>query len=381
MTARPLFQTDPLAGYRAHKRPIDRAVLTVLGRGAYILATEVAAFEREFAAYIGSAGAVGVGSGTDALIVALRACGIGRGDAVLTVSFTAVATVAAIEAVGATPVFIDIDPETYVMSPESLRLACSAWRGRRPRPKAVVPVHLYGHPAPMNDIVAIARRYGLVVIEDCAQSHGARLAGRMTGRWGDMAAFSFYPTKNLGAFGDGGAVVAASRALREKALIIRQYGWKKRYISAIPGINTRLDELQAAILRVKLRHLDGENRRRRSIASLYDAGLPPSITKPVSRPGAEHVYHQYVVRVRCREPFRRFLAAKGIGTAIHYPQPVHLQPAYRGRIVCASGALPATEAVSRGILSLPMHPALTSADVGRVLAASRAYVDALSGRR
>ena len=260
-------QTDPRASYLEHKAEIDTAIQRVLDSGWYILGKEVDAFERAFAAYVGITHAIGVANGTDALELALRACGIGPGDLVFTVSHTAVATVAAIELVGATPVLVDIDPATYTLDPNCLEAALA--HPPAGRPKAVIPVHLYGQPADMPAILELVRRYDLYIIEDCAQSHGAKLAGRMTGSWGDIAAFSFYPTKNLGALGDGGMVVTKDHDLAEKVQLLRQYGWKKRYVSEYPGGNSRLDELQAAILHSKLPYLDLENHRRREIASQY----------------------------------------------------------------------------------------------------------------
>ena len=256
-------QTDPHANYHAHRTEIDAAVQRVLDSGWYILGEEVVAFEREFADYVGASHAVGVASGTDALELALRACGVGAGDLVFTVAHTAVATVAAIELTGATPLLVDICPHSYTMDADCFQ---AALRDPPPgRPRAVVPVHLYGHPADMPSICRIAMEYGLYVVEDCAQAHGAVIDGRTVGAWGHMAAFSFYPTKNLGALGDGGAVVSGDAGMAEKVRALRQYGWRKRYVSAAPGGNSRLDPLQAAILRAKLPHLHSENGDRKSV--------------------------------------------------------------------------------------------------------------------
>jgi dTDP-4-amino-4,6-dideoxygalactose transaminase len=311
---------------------------------------------------------VGVGSGTEAVHLALRACGVGPGDAVLTVSHTAVATVAAIELAGAAAVLVDIDPATYTMSPASLEEALGRLRPGAGRPRAVIPVHLYGQPADMPAIMDIARRHGLLVIEDCAQAHGAALAGRLAGTWGDAAAFSFYPTKNLGALGDGGAVAAATPELAGRLRMLREYGWRERYVSELPGgMNARLDEVQAAILRVKLRHLDADNRRRREHAARYDALLADSgLTLPSPRQSATHVYHQYVVAAPRRDELREHLRAGGVGTLIHYPVPVHLQPAYAGR-VAVPVPLRHTEQACRHILSLPMYPELSEGQ-GRAVA-------------
>jgi dTDP-4-amino-4,6-dideoxygalactose transaminase len=355
----------PQASYFAHQAEIDAAIHQVLRSGWYVLGQEVAAFEQEFASYLGVRDAIGVGSGTDALVLALRAAGVEPGDAVLTVSQTAVATVAAVELTGARPMLAEIDPETFTLDPESLDAALKTSGGDRL--KAVIVVHLYGHPADLSAILDIAGRHGVKVIEDCAQAHGAAWQGRKVGALGShLAAFSFYPTKNLGALGDGGAVVTNDPEIADQVRRLRQYGWRERYVSEVPGMNSRLDELQAAVLRVKLRYLEQENGRRREIAAAYNALLADTpLRLPQVRPGATHVYHQYVVRSRERDQLRAFLEADGIGTMIHYPIPVHLQPAYRGRVALA-GRLARTEALCREILSLPMYPHLTDADVERV---------------
>jgi dTDP-4-amino-4,6-dideoxygalactose transaminase len=302
-----------------------------------------------------------VGSGTDALELSLRACGAGPGDLVFTVSHTAVATVAAIELAGATPVLVDIDPATYTMDPNCLEAALA--RPPAGKPKAVIPVHLYGYPADMPSILELAKRHGLHVIEDCAQSHGATLGGRMTGAWGDIAAFSFYPTKNLGALGDAGMVLTNNPALAERVQLLQQYGWRQRYISEIPGGNSRLDEIQAAVLRVKLRHLDEENERRRSLAVRYTRLLASSeLMLPLCSQEAKHVYHQYVVRSQQRDALRFFLDQNGIGSLVHYPQPIHLQPAYVGRIATA-GRLTHTEHAAATVVSLPIFSELTDMQV------------------
>lgn len=350
-------QNDPKAGYLDHQADIDAAVHRVLESGWYILGREVESFEQAFSAYIGVCHAVGVGNGTDALELALRACDVGPGDLVYTVSHTAVATVAAIELVGATPVLVDVDPVTYTLDPDCLEMVLA--RSPAGTPKAVIPVHLYGQPAAMPAITELARRHGLYVVEDCAQSHGASLTGRMTGAWGDIAAFSFYPTKNLGALGDGGMVVTNDSTLAERVRLFRQYGWRERHISDIPGGNSRLDELQAAILRVKLQHLDGENERRRRLAQRYHTLLvDPGLSLPEVRPGATHVFHQYVISLPQRDALRSRLRQVGIGTLIHYPTPVHLQPAYQNCLPLVA-PLPRTEQVARQVLSLPMYPQLS----------------------
>jgi dTDP-4-amino-4,6-dideoxygalactose transaminase len=355
----------PQASYLAHQEEIDRAIQQVLQSGWYVLGQEVTAFEQEFARYIGVRDSIGVGSGTDALVLALRAIGVGPGDAVLTVSHTAVATVAAIELAGARPILAEIEPETFTLDPDRLEEAIKM-QGQD-QIKAIIVVHLYGHPADMPAINDIARRYGIKVIEDCAQAHGAALQNLKAGALGSqLAAFSFYPTKNLGALGDGGAVVTDDPELAAQVRLLRQYGWRQRYVSELPGMNSRLDELQAAILRVKLRYLDQENGRRQEIAHSYNTVLAETpLLLPQVRPGATHVYHQYVVRSRKRDQLQSFLKARGIGAMIHYPVPVHLQPAYRGRVTLAN-RLARTEAICREILSLPMYPQMTDLDVERV---------------
>jgi dTDP-4-amino-4,6-dideoxygalactose transaminase len=356
---------DPKANYLAHRAEIEAGIARVLESGWYILGQEVDAFEQEFAAFLGVRFAIGVGSGTEALHLALRACGVGPGDVVYTVSHTAVATVAAIELAGARPVLVDIDPATYGMDPARLEAAIEAGRTAPPghsrhagRPRAILPVHLYGHPAPMPAILEIARRHGLYVVEDCAQSHGAAVDGLKTGSWGHLGAFSFYPTKNLGALGDGGAIVTGDPDLAERVRLLRQYGWRQRYVSERPGTNSRLDELQAAVLRAKLRYLEQENARRRELAHVYDRLLVKSgLATPACQPWAEHVYHQYVVRTPRRDALRSYLRERGIGTLIHYPQAVHQQPAYANRLP-RSGELAQSERAAAQVLSLPIYPEL-----------------------
>ncbi len=369
---------SPRLNYVAYKQEIDRAIQSVLESGSYILSSQVRLFEEEFAEYIGSEFSVGVANGTDAVILALRACGVERGDCVFTVSHTAVATVAAIEAAGGVPVLIDIDPVSYTMAPDYLEETIVAIRNKDrsfdARPKAIVPVHLYGHPADMPAIMEIAGRYGLHVVEDCAQAHGAGIKGRKVGSFGDIAAFSFYPTKNLGALGDGGAIITNEPQLADKVRLLRQYGWREHNVSEMPGYNSRLDELQAAILRVKLKYLDRDNEHRQSVARVYDKALADSNCEaPRFAPGVTHVYHQYVITNPQRDSLREHLKECGIGTAIHYRLPVHLQPAYRGRIMCQEGGLPCTERLCPNILSLPIFPQLTEADAHRVCESILAY--------
>ena len=352
-----ILVADPKANYLAHKAEIDAAIQRVLDSGRYILGDEVAAFEQEFARYIGAADAVGVANGTDALELALRAVGIGPGDEVITVSHTAVATVAAVALTGATPVLVDVDSKSFTLDPNRLVQAIT------PKTRAIVPVHLYGHPAAMPAIMEIAGQHRLTTIEDCAQAHGASINGRTAGSWGHAAAFSFYPTKNLGALGDGGAVVTGDASVAARVRKLREYGWRERQVSEREGFNSRLDELQAAVLRVKLRYLDAENQHRRRLAAAYEVALRETTIKlPSVAPGAEHVYHQYVVRSAHRDNLRAMLEKQAVGTLIHYPLPVHRQPAYRHlRADC-----PVTDAVSGEILSLPMHAQLTMKEVEHV---------------
>ncbi|MDX6559898.1 MAG: hypothetical protein QOF72_2947 [Blastocatellia bacterium] len=357
-------QCDPRANYLSYKDEIDHAIASVLESGRYILGRELSAFEEEFGAYIGVPYAIGVANGTDALHLALRACGIGRGDFVITVSHTAVATVAAIELAGAIPVLVDIDSRSFTLDPKSLEQAIQ--RLPLERIKAIVPVHIYGHPSDLSAILAIAKKYGLIVVEDCAQSHGAVLEGNRTGSIGHLAAFSFYPTKNLGGIGDGGMVVTGDREMADRVRLLREYGWRERYISYSWGTNSRLDEMQAAILRVKLKYLEQNNHRRQSIAERYNSNLAATgLNLPQTSRGATHVYHQYVVRTENRNDLKDFLAARGVGTLIHYPVPVHKQPAYVSTL-SAVIALEQTEAISAQILSLPIYPELTNAQIDKV---------------
>jgi dTDP-4-amino-4,6-dideoxygalactose transaminase len=367
-------QADPGAGYRAQKAEIDAAVARALGSGWYILGKEGEAFEREFAAWLGGREmrAIGCANGTDALMLALRGLGIGPGCTVVTVSHTAVATVAAIEMVGATPLLLDIDPDTYTMDPDELAAVLEDPPPGLPPIRAAIPVHLYGQGCDLAPMLAAAKRHGVAIIEDCSQAHGATLGGEKVGTLGDVSCFSLYPTKNLGALGDGGVLATGDAALAERLGAIRQYGWKERYISATIGVNSRLDELQAAILRVKLTVLDAGNARRQAIAAAYDAALAGgTYAPPVRRAGVGHVYHQYVLRMPERAAVMAKLRAEGIATAIHYPQPVHLQPAYRDRTPMGPAGCAETARAAGEVMSLPMFPELTDAQVEQVCAALR----------
>lgn len=358
-----ILQTNPKEDYLAYKNEIDEAINRVLVNGWYILGQEVKEFEKEFATYLNVGYCFGVASGTDALVVALKACGIGIGDTVLTVSHTAVATVSAIELTGATPVFVDICKETYTMDPDKLEQTLdhlfSDARYINLRPKAIIPVHIYGHPVDISRIIYLAKQYNLFVIEDCAQSHGATINGKLTGSFGDIAAFSFYPTKNLGALGDGGAVVTNNEVLAEKVGMIREYGWKERYLSDIPGMNSRLDELQAAILRIKLKYLAASITRREEIANFYNQhfnNLP--LVLPHTQSGYRHAFHLYVIRTQQRDSLKNYLWVNKIHTLIHYPVPVHLQIAYKDRLPQPL-PLEVTEQISHELLSLPNYPQLS----------------------
>lgn len=359
--------SNPVAQYMSQKVQIDEAISKVLCSGRYILGPEVQNFEEEFSKYIGVAYGIGVGNGTDALHLALAACGLGKGDEVITVSHTAVATVAAIELAGCVPVFVDIDPVSYTLAPAGLEKAVTE------RTRAIIPVHLYGQPADMDAVMNVAKRYGLKVVEDCAQAHGAIYRGQRVGSWGDMACFSFYPTKNLGALGDGGMVVTNSSDLAEKARLLREYGWKERNVSSMRGWNTRLDEMQAAILRIKLRTLDDQNEKRRQLAGIYGdymKGIDLVLPQPID--GTMHVYHLYVVRSDRRDDLQRFLRSRGVGTMVHYPVPVHSQPAYVESIYI-KGNMGMTDKVVTEILSLPMYPELTMAEAQSVIEAVREF--------
>lgn len=352
--------------YQAIKPEIDAAIGRVLEGAQFALGPAVESFEREFAAYCGVAHAVGVNSGTSALHVALLAAGVGPGDEVITVPFTFVATIAAIEHAGAKPVFVDVDPEYYTMDPEALDRAIG------PRTRAIVPVHLFGQPADMDPICDIARRRGLVVIEDACQAHGAAYNGRLAGTFGEIACFSFYPGKNLGAYGEGGASVTRDPAYAETMRLLRSWGERTRYEHSLRGFNYRMDGIQGAVLGVKLRHLGRWNEARRRLAAVYGDMLQGAdVRVPRERPGARHVYHLYAVRLAQRDRWRAYLSSLGIQTGVHYPVPLHLQPAYRD-LGYRAGDFPVAEAVAREILSLPLFPEMTEGQIAEVTGALRA---------
>ncbi len=362
----PIYFARPSAQYRAMRDEIDAAIRRVLDGHAYILGQEVARFETGFAAYTGAAHAVGVANGTDALHLALRALEIGAGHEVIVPAHTAVATAAGIEMSGAAPAFVDITADRYTLDPALVEAAIG------PRSRAIMPVHLYGHPADLEPLLEISRRHGLMLIEDCAQAHGARWRGRRVGGIGDIGCFSFYPTKNLGAIGDAGMVTTNDAALAQQLHLLHQYGWRERQISELPGFNSRLDELQAAILSVKLAHLDATNARRHAIAARYLAAFADlPLALPVERNECDAVYHLFVVRTPMRDRLKAHLQEHGVIAGIHYPVPCHLHPAYRGRF--GELRLPVTEAVVGEILSLPMYPELTDDQVARVIDAVRGF--------
>jgi aminotransferase EvaB len=365
-----ILPADPKANYLAAQAEVDAAVQRVLHSGHYILGPEVELFEKEFSTWLGVAGTVGVANGTDALELALRASGIGPGDKVVTVANTVTATVAAISAAAAKAVFVDVDPDTLLMDVAALEQMLVTLRD--PKIKAVLPVHLYGLAVDMPRLMEVAAAHNLVVIEDCAQAHGATVGGRKAGTWGHLAAFSFYPTKNLGALGDGGAVCGSDAALIEQVRLLRQYGWRKRYVSELHGRNSRLDEMQAAILRVRLGRLDAENVRRAQIAARYMKGLSSTpLTLPGRANGRIPCWHQFAVRTPRRDELRTQLEKRHILCGVLYPVPIHRQPAYHD----ASLSFPHTEQACAEVLSLPLHPGLHDDDVDRVIREVTAFFD------
>ena len=358
---------DLAAQYRAHRDEIDAAVARVLDGGEYVLGAEGRAFEREFAAHAGAPFAIGVASGTAALELGLLALGVGPGDEVVIPALTAVPTAMAVLSVGATPRLADVAPDTLLMDPASLASEITA------RTRAIVPVHLYGQCADLDAIPAIAARHDIPVLEDCAQAHGAKDRGRPAGALGVAGCFSFYPTKNLGAFGDAGALVTADAELAARFARLRNYGDRGGFDFVEPGRNERLDELQAAILRVKLRHLDAWNERRRANAARYRESLASAaIRLPVERAGAHHVYHQFVVQSDRRDALREHLAKDGVATRVHYPLALQDVAALRGRVVFRDAPQRAA-AAARSILSLPIYPELPAEHRDRVIASILAF--------
>lgn len=358
---------NPAAQFQSYQQDIEEAVLRVLRSNRYILGAEVEALEEEFAHFIGTKAAVGVANGTDALELALRSLEIGPGDEVITVSHTAVATVAAIEAAGAIPVLVDVDPDLFTLQTSQLQ---EVWT---PRTRAVIAVHLYGQAADLDAIGEFCTQNKLDLIEDVSQAHGATWKGKRLGSFGRIACFSCYPTKNLGSIGDAGLVTTNDVDLAEKVRMIREYGWRKRYVSEAVGRNSRLDELQAAILRVKLRHLDEDNAKRQANAARYTESLAGQVFHlPSVRPGAEHVFHLYVIKLRERARILEHLKQLGIQAGIHYPVPVHLQPAYKGRIRTAP-TMRCTESLADEVLSLPLYPELGPEQIDEVVQALKSF--------
>ncbi|EMY76180.1 putative pleiotropic regulatory protein DegT [Leptospira weilii serovar Ranarum str. ICFT] len=359
---------NPLAQNNSYKDEIQKAISSVLDSNRYILGPEVEALEAEFASYIGTKHSVGVANGTDALEIALRALEIGPGSEVITVSHTAVATVAAIEAVGAKVVLVDVDPNFFTLDPSQLEEVFTK------NTKALIAVHLYGQSIDLDAIQVFCKQKGIYLIEDTSQAHGAKWKGKRLGSIGDIACFSCYPTKNLGAIGDAGLITTNDLHFASKMKMLREYGWKDRYISEFAGRNSRLDELQAAILRVKLRNLDSDNGKRRIIAKKYDQALQGSAVRiPAKNPNAEHVYHLYVLQVKSREALIARLKSENIFPGVHYPSPIHLQPAYVGKIKTAS-SMKVTEELSRTVLSLPMYPELPLEDVEKVISSISTFL-------
>jgi UDP-N-acetyl-3-dehydro-alpha-D-glucosamine 3-aminotranferase len=365
----PIPPLDLKAQWLSVKDEISAAINAVVESQQFILGPQVQALEEEIARYCGTKFAVGVASGTDALLLALHAAGVGPGDEVLLPTFSFIATADSVSLLGAIPVFVDIDPSTFAINPAQLEAKIS------PRTRAILPVHLYGHPADMDPINAIAQRHNLKVIEDNAQAIGAKYKDRKTGGVGDLGCISFFPSKNLGAYGDGGMIVTNSEAYSKHLRVLRNHGSPQKYFATEQGWNSRLDEIQAAILRVKLRHLDNWGAARRKNASSYAQLLKtiPGVITPVEAPWAEHVYHQYTIRVPNRDRIQSALTEQSIGTTVYYPTPMHLQPVF-AKLRYRAGDLPQAEQAAKEVLSLPIFAELTSEQIHRVVAAIAAAV-------
>ena len=346
--------------YEYLKTDIDNAITNVFESGNFVLGEHVRLFEEEFASYLGAEFAIGVGSGTEALHLSLKACDIGPGDEVITVPNTAVPTISAISFAGARPILVDVTPDTYTIDTKKIEKKITN------KTKAIMPVHMYGHSAEMEQIMKLAEAYNLRIIEDACQAHGAQYNGKNAGTLGDMGCFSFYPTKNLGAYGDGGIVVTNDEELYNKLRMLRNYGEVKKFSSKIEGFNSRLDEIQAAVLRVKLKHLDTWTNRRREIATLYLQLLfNSSVQLPCERQWAKHVYHLFVIRTNKRDALKDYLQERGVGTHIHYPIPIHMQEAYK-KFGYKTGDFPISERNAGEILSLPIYPELTTEEIETV---------------
>ena len=350
---------NPKAQYLSYRNDINSAIQRVLDSGWYVLGEEVTRFEKEFAQFNTVSYAVGVGSGTEALHIALRALDIGQGDEVITTAHTAVATASAIDLAGAKPIFVDIEPDFLTIDPDLIEDAIT------PKTKAIIPVHIYGQSCNMDAIMKIANKNKLKVIEDCAQAHGAEYNGKRVGSIGDVGCFSFYPTKNLGAIGDGGALVTNDDQLAGKIKLLREYGWKERYISSKEGWNSRLDELQAAILHVKLKHLDEDNFRRNKHAKIYFDLLEfLPLELPKTRSNSSHTFHLFVIKIEQRNKLKDYLQKNCVNTTIQYPVPVHKQKYFQK--MCSEKSLPVTEQVAKNILSIPMYPELEEKEINKV---------------
>ena len=372
----PVPMVDLKAQYARIRADVDAALARVVESTAFIKGEECGLFEEEFAAYCGTAHAVGVANGTDALILALRAYGVGPGDEVVTVANTFIATGEAVLLNGARPVFVDVEPATFTMDPARLERAIT------PRAKVILPVHLYGHPADMDAINNVAKKHGLPVLEDAAQAHGAEIREQRAGTLGHAACFSFYPGKNLGAYGDAGAVVTSDAEFARKVRQIANHGGgTNKYDNLVLGTNSRLDTLQAAVLRVKLRHLDTWNRERRERASAYAKALEatPGVTLPSEREGARSAWHLYTIRAKDRAGLQNRLKEAGVATAVHYPRPIHLQPAM-AEAGGKPGDLPVSEQLSRDVLCLPLYPELPLAQIERIAGVVKHFCGAAGAR-
>lgn len=359
---------DLKAQYHSMKDEIDAAVLSTLESGHFILGPAVSRFEESIAAYLGVKHAIGLASGTDALVLALRALNIGADDEVIIPAYTFFATAGTVMSVGAKPVFVDVDPESYQIDVTKIRDAVT------PRTKAIIPVHLYGHPAEIDPILAIAREFNLKVIEDNAQAFGAEYKGQKTGTFGEIGCLSFFPTKNLGAFGDAGGVVTNDDVLAERMRMLRTHGWKRKYYSEEVGYNSRLDAMQAAILQAKLPHLDSWNEKRREISQRYTSLLASIVGVPVERTWGRHVYHLYILRTARRDELQAFLKDKGIASEVYYPLPPHLSVPCRN-LGYKEGDFPHAELAAKQTLALPLYPELAQSQQDEVIAAVREFND------
>ena len=356
---------DLVAQYNTIKPEIDAAIQDVLVQGKFILGPNEKAFEQEVAAYLGVKHAIGVASGTDALVIALRAAGIGPGDEVIVPAYSFFASAGTVMTVGAKPVFVDVDPHTFLMNVEQIEAVVT------PKTKGILPVHLYGQPAGMDEIMAIAARYKLKVIENNTQAFGAQYKGQRTGAIGDLGCLSFFPSKNLGGYGDGGMVTTNDDGIAETARMLRTHGWKKKYFPEVLGYNSRLDEIQAAILRVKLKYVDQWNARRQEIARTYTTHLTGSgVVPPVEADDRSHVYHLYIIRAQKRDAMREKLKENGISSEVYYPQPVHLAEPCR-RLGNTSGMFPVAEQASLQTMALPLYPEMTKEQIEQVIQAVR----------